>query len=48
MCIRDRLVIFNEQEGLIQSSGQNPWQTTLTKYDAVFDPLNVQIMIECI
>ena len=42
---RDQLVIFNEQEGLIQSSGQNPWQTTMMKYDAVFDPLNVQIMI---
>ena len=28
---RDQLVIFNKQEGLIQSSGQNPWQTTMMK-----------------
>ena len=42
---RDQLVIFNKQEGLIQSSGQNPWQTTMMKSDAIFDPLNVQIMI---
>ena len=42
---KNQSIIFNQQEGFVQSSGQTMWKFESDNSGLLLDPLNVQIMI---